>query len=497
MSDHQGVIVAGHEVTAQVAEEILLNGGNAYDAAVTALFVSFNSEPCMSSPGGGGFANIHTKDGHKEILDFFCHTPRFKQRPDVCDFYPFTVNFGGALEDFHIGHGSHAVPGMMAGIFEMHRKYGTIPIDELVQPALNWTKKGIPLDAFQFMDVMLLENMIRTGEEGKEIYFPNDKVLQEGEILFLPDLSDFIYSMTKEGPREFYEGEIAQRISRDSQEKKGHIGLDDFVHYQVNASIPTSIAYRGKTVNTTGMPSLGGLVIAMGLGELGLHSSSVKHHLSKEHQERLSKVLDVMENTVRKPEVLFSQLDSYKNISYNKKWGSTTHFGILDKWGNAVSITVSNGEGSGYIIPSTSCYMNNMLGEAALLPEGFYSWKENTRLNSLMSPTIVVNAKDKAEIVTGTGGAGRIPGAILQVLHYLMDYGLSVDEAVHSPRMHLTPEVLNIEPGLEPGASIEAYQPKIWEDKHMYFGGVHTIRSSSKGVEAVGDRRRYGVKRIL
>lgn len=497
MGHFKGMIAAGHEVTASVAGEILENGGNAFDAAIAALLVSFNAEPCMSSPGGGGFANIHTAKGESEILDFFCQTPNHKEAAESCDFYPFTINFGGAMEDFHIGHGSHAVPGIIAGIFEMHKKYATIPMKDLAQPAIEHIKKGVPIDPFQYQDIVLLENMMKPNAEARELYHPDGKFIAIGENLFLPQLADFIDMISRDGPREFYEGEIAKKIAEESKGKGGHIRYDDFVNYQVKNQYPTEIDYRGKKVRTTRLPSLGGLVIALGLGELSRSGGEYDSHLSKKHVSRLLKVLDKMENTSRKPEMLLGELSMYENILFTKKWGSTTHFGILDDFGNAVSITVSNGEGSGYMIPGTSCFMNNMLGEAALLPEGFFSWKENTRLNSLMSPTIVVDSENKAEIITGTGGAGRIPSAILQVLHYLLDYDLDVNTAVHAPRMHVSGNDLSVEPGFDDLADYGRFNHKIWEEPHMYFGGVHTIISRNGKVTAVGDKRRYGVmKRV-
>ena len=494
MSHFKGVIAAGHATTAEVAGEILKAGGNAFDAAIAAMLVSFNTEPCMSSPGGGGFANIHTASGKTEILDFFCQTPRRKRSPEDCDFYPFTINFGEVTEDFQIGHGSHAVPGQIAGLFEMHRKYGTIPMRILAQPAIDIVKKGVEVDPFQHMDIVLLENMMNSNPEAKALYHPNGEFLQVGETLYMPQLADFLDMISREGPREFYEGEIAQKISDESQSKGGHIAMDDFVNYKVNSCQPTEIKYKGKKIRTTTFPSLGGLVIALGLGELSKLEENIPNHLSKEHVARLLKVLDKMENTTRRPEILFGHLETYENILFTKKWGSTTHFGILDAMGNAVSITLSNGEGSGYMIPGTNCFMNNMLGEAALLPDGFYSWNENTRLNSLMSPTIVVNEENKAEIIIGTGGAGRIPGAILQVLHYLLDYDLDVETAVHAPRMHLTGLDLNIEPGLENLSNYGKFNPSVWDKPNMYFGGVNTIISKNGNVDAVGDSRRYGVK---
>ncbi len=494
--NRKGIVVAGHEATANIAIEVLKDGGNAFDAAVAAMLVAFNSEPCMSSPGGGGFANIHTKDGHAEILDFFCQTPKSKKTAAESDFYPFNINFGGTTEDFYIGHASHAVPGMLAGIFKMHELYGSIPIKTLVEPIIEITKKGIGLDPFQHMDIVLLENMMNQSPRALEIFTRNGKPLEIGQTLHMPALSDFIDAISREGPRLFYEGEIAGKICLDSKMKGGNLTMDDFKSYKVIRRKPIEIDYRGKKIRTTTFPSLGGAIIALGLGELS--KEEIKgSHLSQAHLDRLVPILKKMEYTNRNPENLAKHLDLYENVLFSKKWGSTTHFGVLDKEGNAVSITISNGEGSGYIIPGTDCFMNNMLGEAALLPDGFFSWKEDTRLFSLMSPTIVSNKGKEIEIITGTGGAGRIPGSILQTLHYLIDYELDVEEAVHSPRMHLTEKELNVEPGFEGEVRDSDLDVSIWDDLHMYYGGVHTITKKENEIRGVGDKRRYGVVKRL
>ncbi len=490
----KGVVAAGHEATAEVACEVLKEGGNAFDAAIAALWVSFNSEPCMSSPGGGGFAQIMTNKGEHKVIDFFCQTPHKKLSADIAHFYPFTINFGGASEEFYIGHASHAVPGMIAGIFKMHQQFATMPMEVLIQPAVERIKRGIPIDEFQHIDIVLLDEMIEQSQEAVSIFKKDNKALEVGELLYMPNLADFIYSMAKEGEREFYEGSIAQKISQDSRDNRGHIDLIDFKNYQANIKNSLYFNYKNKKVYTTPFPSLGGSVIGLGLGEMASYNRNVSNANSSKHIERLLPVLKKMEHTTRKPEILIKELQTYQNILSTKKWGSTTHFNILDKDGNAVAITVSNGEGSGYIMPHTNCFMNNMLGEAALLPEGFFSWKENIRLHSLMSPTIVANENNEVEIVTGTGGAGRIPSAIFQVLHYLIDYGLSVEEAVHAPRMHLQEHLLNIEPPLVADFhNNDGIDYHHWENKYMYFGGVHTIQKKKDIIEAIGDSRRFGV----
>ncbi|MGB1216884.1 MAG: gamma-glutamyltransferase [Saprospiraceae bacterium] len=493
MKFSKGVVAAGHGTTADVAAEILANNGNAYDAAVAALLVSFLSEPCMSSPGGGGFANVFKADGTSHVLDFFCQTPKKKLAAEVCDFFPFTINFGGASEDFYIGHGSHAVPGMIAGIFKLHELHCSMPFADLTSLAIEYARKGVPLDAFQRLDIGLLEEMIGFSKRGIELYKKKDgSLLEKGDNLYMKNLSGFLEMLVHEGKREFYEGEIANRVVEDGLEKGGHLQYADFKDYKVNISQPITVNYKKNSVITPSYPSLGGMVLSMGLAEHSKKEMKPHSHDSYAHLEHILPAIRKMEETVRDPQILSKYLEQYDNVAFNKKWGSTTHLGIVDKWGNAVSITVSNGEGSGYIIPGTDCFMNNMLGEAALLPNGFFSWKEDTRLYSLMSPTIITK-DNEVKMVTGTGGAGRIPSMIFQVIQYLLDYGLDLQEAVDASRIHLAEGLLNIEPGMNGDINLpNDLTSKIWDDKAMYFGGVHSIYSEKGGLHAVGDKRRFG-----
>jgi gamma-glutamyltranspeptidase/glutathione hydrolase len=178
------------------------------------------------------------------------------------------------------------------------------------------------------------------------------------------------------------------------------------------------------------------------------------------------------------------------------KWGSTTHISVIDDEGNAASVTTSHGEGSGYVIPGTGIMVNNMLGEEDLNPDGFHQWQEDVRISSMMSPTIVLK-NNQPEIVLGSGGSNRIRTAIVQVISNIIDFKMHVDAAVNSPRVHWENNVFNIEPGFSEEAikaiESDANQLILWNQKNMFFGGVHTVLETSPGIiEGAGDQRRSG-----
>lgn len=478
----KGIVAAGHFATAQAAIDILEAGGNAYDAAVAAFFASFVAEPCMSSAGGGAFANILTKDRKSVLLDFFCQTPLQKRPISEIEFTPMVVNFGETTETFHIGMGSIATPGMIAGIYHIHRNFGTMPMQELVQPAIKFAREGIVMNDFQFFDISVLKPIMTKEAESRSIFYPDGKPLAVGQTLKMPGLADYLEYLVKEGERAFYEGEVAEQTVAACQERGGFLSLEDFKKYEVIVRQPLQIPYRGRTILTNPLPSVGGTLLGLMMRELEHQFAANPYELfSLAHVQTLQTLIG---DTYR----IKRNLD---NLA--KKWGSTSHFNIVDKWGNAINTTMSNGEGCGYMVPSTNIMMNNMLGELSLLPNGFHNWEAGERLSSMMAPTLVAGSNGGFEIATGTGGGSRIPAAIAQVLHYLIDFGLEVSEAVHAARIHNEHKELNLEPSLVGKNRVEEGLKVVnWKESSMFFGGVHTIQQKEGRLQAAADERREG-----
>jgi len=174
----------------------------------------------------------------------------------------------------------------------------------------------------------------------------------------------------------------------------------------------------------------------------------------------------------------------------------TTHISVIDADGNLASLTVSNGEGSGYVVPGTGIVMNNMLGEEDLNPGGFQRWPGGHRMTSMMAPTLL-EWPDGDTVALGSGGSNRLRTAILQVLLNLIDFKLPVEESVQAPRVHYENGLLSIEGGFDVeglGALLEAYPDHhLWEERNMFFGGVHTVAATKRGMQGAGDARRGGV----
>ncbi len=486
----QQAISAGHETTLAVAKEILLAKGNAFDAAIATHLAMFIAEPCMASAGGNGFALTRTAKGKVQFFDFFCQTPINKETLNGLDFYPVKIDFGSDSETFHVGLGAAAVPGSIAGVFEMHRRFGTIPMKELVQPAIQLAKEGVPLDTFQAFDFQLLEPIFRQDPNVKDIFFkPDGKIKEEGDLIQMPEMADFLTFISIEGERGFYQGGIAKRIADDSQQRGGFLTRADFENYQVNVLDPLKFNYKNRHIYLPNGPSKGGAILAMMLSQVNEHESSLA--LAIEKTQRL--VAD--ESKIK---THLDQLVPNNNFSFQPSISSnrgTSHFNILDRWGNAVSLTSSIGEGCGYFIPDTNMQLNNMLGEIFLLPDGAHSWEPDTRLHSMMTPTMITQKNGDLEFIAGSGGAGRIPFAIGQVIFQLYEKQKNLRQSTEYPRVHFQEGKFQIERGFD--FSMEKENVIFWENLAMYFGGVHSIFNDGKRLEALGDARRFGVAEVF
>jgi gamma-glutamyltranspeptidase/glutathione hydrolase len=520
MKNH-GVIAAGHQATAQAGMEILNLGGNAFDGAIASMLTSCVAEPGLTSLGGGGFFLAHTAENRNILYDFFPQTPVNKKPMGDLNFYPVDVNFGGSIQEFHIGLGSMAVPGHIAGIFHIHAKLGKLPLRVVAEPAINYARNGVVINDFQNYLMGILAPIFLASEAGKKIYASaTGKLFSQGTNLIMSDFANTLEYLVVEGARAFYQGDIGKKLIDDCQAEGGYLTADDLAHYQVIEREPLLINYRGNTFLTNPPPSAGGTLIAFALELLRKIDFTNITFGSAEHLHILADVMrltniarkagfdqniyqsQVIEQFLGEPNINYYQEMLVEQNNYLtgrvNKLGSTTHISVIDDQGNAASVTTSNGEGSGYIIPGTGIMINNMLGEEDLHPHGFHQWQTNVRISSMMSPTIVLK-NNQPEIVLGSGGSNRIRTAILQVISNIIDFKMSVSDAVNSPRVHWENNHFHIEPGFATSELDQLNLPadnqiNFWQEKNMFFGGVNTVLENTEGlISGAGDGRRDGV----
>ena len=509
-STMSSVVAGGHALTVGAAEDVLRAGGNAYDAVIAALATSFVAEPVLSSPGGGGFLLAVPAGERPRIYDFFVQTPRRRRPRGDVEFHPVMADFGPARQEFHIGRGTVATPGIMRGIAEIHTDLATVPLRELVAPACRHATEGVVLSGMQASLQGVVEAIIGASEASRAVFSSveaPERLACAGERLVNPMLADALEAVAIEGADLFYRGEIAVSLVSDMA-SGGHLGAEDLAGYRVEKREPLSLEYRGARVLTNPPPSSGGALVGFGLDLLRAHDPGAGAFGSAAHLGLLAAVMQA--TSAARIEHSIASLAALDDASAarwraqvagrSRAFRGTTHVSIIDGAGSIASATVSNGAGSGYVIPGTGIIMNNMLGEDDLNPGGFHRWAPGERMTSMMAPTALA-WRDGHRVATGSGGSNRIRTALLQVLVDLVDFAMEVEEAVAAPRIHVEDSFLSIEGGFDPeriARVLEAWpEHQVWETASMFFGGAHTVASGPRGVEGAGDPRRDGACAIV
>lgn len=528
MARPKGAVACGHPVTAAAAMEVLAEGGNAYDAAIAAMCAAAAAEPVLCSLGGGGFLTAWPADGEPRVYDFFVQTPMRGPRDAAAiaelDFYPIHADFGTATQEFHIGLGAVAAPGAVRGLFAVHRDLGSLPIRRLVEPAARHAREGVllrPVDAYLFSVV----GPILTAREDSRAAFtrPDGSLLSDGDRMRQPDLADMLEALAEEGEALFYDGAVATALVAACREQGGLLCDQDLRDYRVIRRQPLERRYRGARFLTNPPPSTGGLLIAFKLQAMEALARETAPFGSAARVATLGRVMALtnrarhdhhiddeqagLQDEAAAERFLSSELiERYLDVAerHPPATRGTTHISVIDGARNMASLTMSNGEGCGYVLPGTGVMLNNMLGEEDLNAGGFHRWQPATRLASMMSPSIAALA-DGTLLALGSGGSNRIRTAMFQVLLNLIDHGMSPKDAVEAPRLHVENGLANAEDGLgeacRDGLALAetpfAEEVRDWPRHNLFFGGAHlaTLRPDG-GLAAAGDPRRGGAELV-
>ncbi len=491
----KGVVSAGDTNSAQAGADILKQGGNAYDAALAVMLAAPLTEPLFTSLGGGGFLLGLEKGKKPELYDFFVQVP--KKRVEEPEFYPIYVDFGAAVQEFHIGAGSVAIPGLVEGIYQVHKDKGTLPLSEIIKPAVKYARQGVYLSSMQASFVKLLEPIFTSTKSSMDVYGIDDKNLIDETHLFKnPAYADFLEAFAKEGSKVFYEGVVADEIEKIMKENDGLILKEDLKNYQCIKREPIDFNYKGYEIVTNSPPSGGGILIAFTMKILEKYD--LKDFRSFEYVKGMIEAFNTTSDFRREHVDEFLHDEKLKDILQNDRliknycttmhsrlnlWGNTTHLSVIDELGNAVSVTTTNGEGSGHVIPSSGIMLNNMMGEEDLNPHGWFAWEEGLRLPSMMAPTAVL--KDgKPELILGSAGSNRIRSAITQTMINNLDYGKSLHESINSPRIHFEKGSVCMEPDCSQAIRDELekhYKLQYFDDLNVFFGGVQAVDGNLNG----------------
>lgn len=480
----KGVVAAGHPLSAEAGARVLREGGNAVDAAVAAMLASFVTEALLTGLGAGGYMLVAGAGVEPVVLDFFVAAPTRLGDGSEAELLAVDVSFGDAAQKFHIGPASCGVYGVPAGICEAMRRWGSLSLAQLVEPAVRLAREGVPLNAAQAYVAEILADLLTSTPECAALWAPAGVVLKEGETLHNPDLAETLLRLAHEGVEPFYRGDIAGAVCDWLAERGGSLCRDDLVGYEAAQREPVRVGYRDREILTNPPPAAGGTLLAYALALLDRAPAPPS----------LAGVLDAMAaaQSERTPEFLDGlALDGFAGRFMGSRLGSTTHISVIDSEGLACSTTCTNGEGSGVVVPGTGIHLNNVMGEQDLNPHGFHLYPAGRRMPSMMAPSIVMRDRE-VELVLGSAGSNRIRSALLQTIVGVVDHGLGAEEAVRAPRVHFEDGVVFAEPGIDLGGLEHPAETVRFGALNLFFGGVQAALRREDELTGAGDPRRGG-----
>jgi gamma-glutamyltranspeptidase/glutathione hydrolase len=481
----RGVVAAGHPLTAQAGADVLRAGGNAVDAALASLCTAFVAEPLLTGLGAGGYMLVAPPAGEPVLLDFFVEAPGHGADLDLrAPLVGVAVDFGDAVQLFNIGPSACGTYGTPAGIEAAAQRFGSVPLADLVAPAAELARRGVAVNAEQAFVFQILAPILASTPEARALYWPQGHSPGEGEVLRDPDLADALERLGREGAAPFYTGDIGAAISDWVLERGGTLTREDLAAYSTIPRVPVRVEYRGREVLTNPPPNAGGIL-------LGYTLALLERTTGAPGPRELVTAMESAQSE-RTPEFLEGLADpGFLARFMASRLGATTHIAVLDGDGWACSVTTTNGEGSGVVVPGTGVHVNNMMGEHDLSPLGFFTHPPGRRLPSMMAPTAVLRSGEP-ELVLGSAGSNRIRSAILQTIVNVVDRGMEVQAAVDAPRLHFEDGVVYVEPGIDE-APLADHTLARFRALNLFFGGVQAVARDAGGALSGGaDPRRGG-----
>ena len=512
-------VATRHHLATDIGMKVLENGGNAIDAAVAVAFALAVVNPSAGNLGGGGFMLIHLAETNQTLsIDY-------RERAPIKSFEKMFQNDSGKVIKGQSLNSilASGVPGTVAGMFYASEKFGKINIKSLIEPSIKLARYGFVLSDFQSKNLNKYKQKFSKNKDAKKIFTRPDG-FKEGDILVQKNLADTLERISSNGKDEFYSGNTAKKISNYFQRNGGILSLKDLNEYELRVLKPVCGSYRDYKICSMAPPSSGGIALIQMLNILENINLSKLDHNSEEYIKILIAVMDFAYKDRAKylgdpdfyevPQDLLTSKkyadNIYQLIQREKlpekeevnviEGEDTTHFSILDKWGNAVSntYTLNTAYGSGIIPSETGILMNNEMDDFSSKPGypnayGLVGSEANkiepkkTPLSS-MSPVIVFQDK-KPFLITGSPGGSTIITSVLQEILNVLDFQMSLEESSKKSRIHFQhlPDVLFHEK-LEKSLikSLETNKKLI----KRKLGEIHSILLKNDSLEAFSDKRR-------
>ena len=520
-----GIVVSDNPLATRAGTEILSRGGNAIDAAVATGFALAVLDQAASGLGGGGFMIIYdARDKRAHALDFRETAPEAAH----ADLY---VRNGKPVPSLSLtGALAVAVPGEVAGLLAAMKRFGSLPLAALIAPAIRLAAEGFPLDAaLRYAIERQASNMKKFPELGR-VFLLKDEVPPAGEIIRQPDLGQTLKAIASDGADVFYQGWIAQAIVDTVKRDGGVLTLEDLKSYRPIWREPLVGSYRKRTVITMPPPSSGGVALiemlnmleGHQLAKLAPNSATYLHLIAESMKHAFADRAQYLGDPdfVKAPiptlmskdyaSWIRSRISPVKTYppkyyglgNFKAEQGGTTHFSVLDRFGNAVACTLSVNTrfGSKILVPKTGIVLNNEIDDFAIHPSGNVYGLVGSDANSLqpkkrplssMTPTIILQG-DRPEMIVGGAGGPRIITAALQTILNVLDFHMPIKEAVEAPRIHhqWIPDELNVEDKLPPETKRSLERRGHTVRERTSLGVVQAILSKGTKTTGAADSRK-------
>ena len=466
-----GVVVTQHYLATEIGENILTQGGNAYDAAVAVGFALAVVLPRAGNIGGGGFMVIYDEDSNDT------YAIDYREKAPAASFRDMYLDENGEFDILKstFGYNAIGVPGTVHGFWNVHQRFGSLPWADLLQPAIILAERGFVMSDYMAQTLNNYAEKMSYYDETRNIFLRNYPNLKDSRLI-QNDLAKTLKRIQKDGLNGFYSGETASLIASDMRENGGLITEQDLIDYRSVWRDPIKGTYRGKTIVTMPPPSSGGIHLIQMLNILENFDLGSYEHNSYQYVSLLSETMkyayadrseylgdpDFFEVPISK----ITAKEYAKKISasirdlgvlpsskinpgmyINPESNETTHFSIADKFGNVISntYTINSAFGSGVTIKGTGILMNNEMDDFSGQPGvpnqfGLLGGVANEiepakRPLSSMTPTIVFD-NDEPFLAIGSPGGSRIITAVLQIILNVIDFEQSLEEATDSKRVH-------------------------------------------------------------
>jgi gamma-glutamyltranspeptidase/glutathione hydrolase len=522
---YNAAVVCAQPLASKVGVDILKKGGNAVDAAIATQLALAVVYPGAGNIGGGGFMVAHLKNGKNTTIDFRETAPAKATRDMYLD-----ANGNPQMHLSQDGHLASGVPGTVAGLFAA-MKYARLPFKKLIQPAIDLAEKGFAITAHQASDLNELKNEFVQLNTAPTV-FVKEQAWKAGDTLIQKELANTLKRIRDLGTKGFYEGATAKLIAAEMAKGKGIISLEDLKNYTAKERKPMEFDYKASHIITMPLPSSGGIILQQvlkmiekrNIGAMKFQTAASVQLLTEAERRSFADrakylgdadFVKVPVATLVSDKYLMERMQDYTpgkagsseiiKAGTIKESEETTHLSIIDKEGNAVSVTTTlNGSyGSRTVVTGAGFILNNEMDDFSVKPGipnmyGAVGAEANAiapgkRMLSSMTPTIVLK-NNQPYMVVGTPGGTTIPTSVIQTLVNIIDFGMGATDAVNKPKFHhqWLPDEIFVEDDFNE-ATITALKNMGYKvNKRDEIGRTQLIlitNGQKKSITAVGDKR--------